>query len=143
MASNSRSKAGRREGFSLIEVMIVVAIIGVISSIAMPSLQAYVWRAKRNEAYINLNGIYKSQQTYFTEFGQYGSTFDAIGFEISGATEIDPNTIQSQYYTYTLEALEVDGVPNANYSAVASGDLDPSDAMMDIIMIESGVIILE
>ncbi len=123
--------------------MVVVAIIGVIGSIALPSLQSYVWRARRNEAFINLNGIYKSQMTYLIENGRYGSTFDDIGFEISGATQLDPNTIQSQYYTYTIQAIEVDGVANANYSAVATGDLDPSDAMLDIIMIESGVVVTD
>lgn len=131
----------RRRGFSLIEVMVVVAIIGVIASIALPSLQSYVWRARRNEAFLNLNGIYKSQKTYLVENGRYGSTFEEIGFEISGATMVDPTTIQSRFYTYTLQPIAVDGVPNANYSAVATGDLDPSDAMLDIIMIESGVIV--
>ncbi len=119
----------------------MIAIIGVIGSIALPSLQAYTWRARRNEAYLNMNGIYKSQMTYRIEQGRYGSSFDEIGFEISGATKIDPNTIQSQYYTYTMETFAVDGVAQANFSAVATGDLDPSDAMLDIIMIESGVIV--
>lgn len=130
-------------GFSLVELIVVVAILGVLASIALPSLQKYVWRAKRNEAYINLNGIYKSQKAYFVANGHYGSTFDDIGFEISGGREIDPNTIQSTYYTYTLEAFAVDGVANANYSAVATGDLDPTDAMLDIVMIESGAVIAE
>lgn len=131
----------RRRGFSLIEVVVVISIIGVIGSIALPSLQAYVWRARRNEAFLNLNGIYKSQMTYMIENGRYGSTFEEIGFEISGATEIDPTTIQSSYYTYTIQTLAVDGVPDANFSAVATGDLDPSDAMFDVIMIESGVVV--
>ena len=128
-----------QQGFTLIELMIVVSIIGVIASVSMPSLQKYVWKARRNEAFLNLNGIYKSQMTYMIENGYYGATFDDIGFMISGGNLVDPNTIQSKYYTYTLEVLEVDGVPNANYSAVATGDLDPSDAMLDIIMIESGI----
>ncbi len=131
----------RRRGFSLIEAMVVVAIIGVIGSIALPSLQSYVWRARRNEAFLNLNGIYKSQKTFMIENGRYGNSFDEIGFEISGATVLDPNTIQSRFYTYTLQPIEVDGIPSANYSAVATGDLDPSDTMLDIIMIESGVIV--
>jgi len=131
----------RRRGFSLIEAMVVVAIIGVIGSIALPSLQSYVWRARRNEAFLNLNGIYKSQKTFMIENGRYGNSFDEIGFEISGATQVDPTTIQSRFYTYTLQPIEVDGIPSANYSAVATGDLDPSDAMLDIIMIESGVIV--
>ena len=137
-----RLASGRaRSGFTLVELMIVISLIGVIVSIAVPSLQSYVWRARRNEAFLNLNGIYKAQMTYQIENGRYGSTFDDIGFEIEGSTRIDANTIQSQYYTYTIEALTVDGVANANFSAVATGDLDPSDAMLDIIMIESGVII--
>lgn len=137
------SLAAGRHGFTLVEVMLVVVLIGVLGSIALSSLQPYVWRAKRNEAYINLNGIYKSQKAYFGEFGRYGSTFEEIGFEIAGAEKIDPTTTQSRYYTYTIEAFEVDGVPNANYSAVATGDLDPSDAMLDIIMIEGGIVLEE
>lgn len=128
-------------GFTLIELMIVVSIIGVIGSIAIPSLQKYVYRAQRNEAYVNLNGIFKAQKTFQAENGSYGTSFDDIGFEILGSQQIDPTTIQSNYYTYTLETFDVDGVVNANYSAVATGDLDPSDAMLDIIMIESGLII--
>jgi len=146
MASRRHSSSAlntRARGFTLIEVMIVVAIIGVISSIALPSLQAYVWKARRNEAFLNLNGIYKSQVAYRVENGRYGSTFDEIGFEISGATVVDATTLASRFYTYTLEAIAVDGVANANYSAVATGDLDPSDAMLDIIMIESGLIITD
>ena len=128
-------------GFTLIEMMVVIAIIGVISSIALPSLQKYVYRAERNEAYLNLNGIFKAQKAYQAENGHYGETFDEIGFDIVGAQQIDPNTIQSVYYTYTLETFDVDGVADANYSAVATGDLDKGDAMLDIIMIESGLII--
>jgi Tfp pilus assembly protein PilE len=121
--------------------MIVIATIGVLASIGIPSLQKYVYRSKRNEAYLNLNGIFKSQSTFHAENGHYGTTFDEIGFEILGARQIDPNTIESEFYTYTLEAFAVDGVANANYSAVATGDLDPSDAMLDVVMIESGLII--
>lgn len=137
-------RAGRRNrdgGFSLVELMIVVAIIGVISSIALPNMQMHARRAKRSEAFVNLAGIFTAQKVYYTEQGSYGATFDDLGFEISGATQLDSTTIQSQYYTYTLEAFDVDGVSNANYSAIATADLDPGDAMLDIIMIESGVVI--
>lgn len=140
--SSEGTRAGRRRaGFSLVELMIVIATMGAIAAIGIPSLQKYVYRSKRNEAFLNLNGIYKSQKAFQAENGRYGTTFDEIGFEILGSKQIDPNTIESQFYTYTLETFEVNGVPNANYSAVATGDLDPSDAMLDIIMIESGLII--
>jgi prepilin-type N-terminal cleavage/methylation domain-containing protein len=139
----SSLRTRRSSAFSLVELVVVIAILGVLSSIALPSLQRYVWRAKRNEAFINLNGIFKSQKAYYAANGRYGSTFQDIGFEISGGRELDPNTIQSRYYTYTLETFAVDGVANANYSAVATGDIDPTDAMLDIVMIESGAVIVE
>jgi type IV pilus assembly protein PilE len=133
----------RKGGFSLVELMVVVGIVGVLSSIAIPTFKTYAQRAKRSEAYINLAGIYKAQKGYHAENNEYGTTFANIGFEIAGANEVDSTTIESQYYTYTMEAFDVDVAENANYSAVATGDLDPGDAMLDIIMIESGVIIKE
>lgn len=134
----------RRAGFTLIELMVVVATIGVISAIAIPSLQKYVWRAQRNEAYLNLNGIYKAQLSYFTENARYADTFGALGFEILGGKLIDQQTIESQYYTYTLSAFEnANGLPNGNYQAVATGDPDPTDAILDILMIENDLIIIE
>ncbi len=139
----ARAASTRRRGFTLIELMVVIATLGAILAIAIPSLQKYVYRSQRNEAYLNLNGIYKAQMTSMIENGQYGTTFDEIGFEILGGNQLDPNTIESRYYTYTLNTFAVDGVPNANYTAVATGDLDPSDSMLDILMIESDLIIVE
>lgn len=134
---------GRSEGFTLIELMIVVALIGVLAAIAMPTFRNHVYRAMRSEAELNLKGIYQAQYAYHVVNGDYGASFLAIGFEIAGGQMLDPNTIESKFYTYTLETFEADGIPNSNYSAVATGDLDRSDAMLDILMIESGLIILD
>lgn len=134
----------RRAGFTLIELMVVVGTIGVLSSIAIPSLQKYVWRAQRNEAYLNLNGIFKAQVVYFTDNGRYADTFDMLGFEVVGGQMADSKTIVSKYYTYTLDAFaDADGVADGNYQAVATGDRDSSDAMLDILMIENDVTIIQ
>lgn len=134
----------RRTGFTLIELIVVVATIGAIAAIAMPSLQKYVWRAQRNEAYLNLNGIYKAQLTYFFDFGIYADTFGALGFEILGAQLVDPQTIQSKYYTYSIDAFaNTDGLENGNFQAIATGDPDPSDAMLDILIIENNLTIVQ
>jgi len=140
-----RQRRSRRPaGFTLIELMVVIATIGVISSIAIPSLQKYVWRAQRNEAYLNLNGIYKAQVSYFTDNGRYADDFNALGFEILGGQRMDTKTIQSQYYTYTLSAFaDTNGLANGNFQAVATGDPDPTDAILDILMIENDIIILD
>jgi len=70
----------RQDGFTLIELMIVVAIIGVLASIAVPQYQNYVARAQVAEAF-NLASGYKSPMAeYYAVNGQFPSSNKDIGF---------------------------------------------------------------
>jgi prepilin-type N-terminal cleavage/methylation domain-containing protein len=66
-------------GFTLIELMIAVAIIGILSAIAIPSFQIYQLRSKRSEAYANLGAIATVQTTYFAEAGIFYQTVTPVG----------------------------------------------------------------
>jgi type IV pilus assembly protein PilA len=67
-----RSQARRHEaGFTLIELMIVVAIIGVLAAVAIPSFQNYQWKAKRSEAFTNLAALAKTQKAYYAVADRY------------------------------------------------------------------------
>jgi prepilin-type N-terminal cleavage/methylation domain-containing protein len=59
------------EGFTLIELMIVVAIIGILASVAVPKFLDHMRKAKRSEADLNLNAIGKSADTEFVETTSY------------------------------------------------------------------------
>ncbi len=67
----ARKEKLRRSGFTLIELMIVVAIIGVLASVAIPTFMTYQLTAKRTEAFANLASLGKAQKAYFAEFNTY------------------------------------------------------------------------
>ena len=58
-------------GFSLMEVMIVVVIIGILAALDYPNLEKYLKRARQTEAKTNLSAIYTAQKIYFTLHQSY------------------------------------------------------------------------
>lgn len=60
-------------GFTLVELLVVVVIIGVLAAIALPAFLAQSAKAKQSEAKVTLNAWIKGQQLYRYEFGHFGS----------------------------------------------------------------------
>jgi type IV pilus assembly protein PilA len=61
----------KREGFTLIELMIVVAIIGILAAIAIPNFIKFQLRSKAGEGKINLAAVRTAEESYFAEVGTY------------------------------------------------------------------------
>ncbi len=68
------------KGFTLIELMIVVAIIGILAAIAIPNFIKFQARSKQGEAKTNLKSLFTAQKTYFAEKDTYSSLMGTIGF---------------------------------------------------------------
>ncbi|MEW6261148.1 MAG: type IV pilin-like G/H family protein [Thermodesulfobacteriota bacterium] len=91
-------------GFTLIELMIVVALIGLLSAMAIAIYSGYDCRTKQSEAKKNLSTIYEAQTAYYVEYNQYASTLSDIGFVLKSTS----------WYTYAA------GGNDQTFLAVAS-----------------------
>ena len=77
------SKLKGKKGFTLIELMIVVAIIGILAAIAIPNFLKFQAKSKQSEAKTNLGAIYTGQIAYYGEANSYGD-FPLINWSPSG-----------------------------------------------------------
>lgn len=82
MATGGGHEASR--GFSLIELMVVVGIIGVLVAIAAPNFIRYKAKACQAEVRTNLGAIYKAQQTVNSEHGYFSDDLATIGWAPEG-----------------------------------------------------------
>ena len=73
-------KNRRQKGFTLIELMIVVVIIGILAALAIPRFMSATVKAKETEAKTILNQIYKLQDVRRQEVGAYSANLADIGF---------------------------------------------------------------
>lgn len=70
----------KNKGFTLIELMIVVAIIGILAAIAIPNFIRFQARSKQSEAKSNLKSLFTAQKSYYQEKDRYNNLVKVVGF---------------------------------------------------------------
>lgn len=135
-----------RKGFTLIELMIVVAILGILAAVAIPAFLKYIKRSKTSEATMNVRKLYDGSVAYFSsEHVDSGGDIIAAQFPISaalhpatspGATKVEVNdwdtlstfealqfsVADPLYFQYQYDSA---GTENASvFTASAFGNLD-------------------
>jgi type IV pilus assembly protein PilA len=70
------------KGFTLVELMVVVAIIGVLTSVAIPNFRRYQAKSKTSEAKIALAGIYSAETTMQSDYDHFATCLNKAGFTV-------------------------------------------------------------
>ncbi len=109
-------------GFTLVELMIVVAIIGILSAIAIPNFQKYQAKARQKEAQISLSGLYTAMVSNKGEHGSYTACLDNAGFVPDGTR---------RYYTVGFANAVAAG-------ATCAGQGNPAAACDDLLTVGIG-----
>lgn len=73
-----------KSGFSLLELLIVMSIIGILAMIGIPRYTNYVVKARQSEAKVGLNAIYQGETAFHLEHGTYTASLSAIGYSPMG-----------------------------------------------------------
>ncbi len=131
-----KKSTSAQQGFSLIELMIVVAIIGIIAAIAVPYLEQARQATKSASAVTSLRTINSAQASFRATNGRYGTLVE-LGTEKLIA---DPSLSAGEKSGYTFN------IPTStalNYEAVADPVLDPSNAYQHYYIDASAIIRVE
>ena len=94
----------RQRGFTLIEIMIVVAIVAIIASIAYPSYQAQVLQTRRADAHASLTDISARQERHMAQRNSYARNFGPNANGLGLETQANRNSTLSndEFYTMTM-----------------------------------------
>lgn len=107
-------------GFSLIELMVVVAIVAILAAVAMPAYFNYLIRSRQTAVVADLMSIKAAQERFYAEQGAYAASMDTAEFMYAAA-----NTFSNGFYRYyfvtagtgplvTSGTIRAEGDPNGD-----------------------------
>ena len=89
-----------KSGFTLIEILIVVLIIGLLTSIALPGYRKAVEKSKASEALSNLSALSKSEHSFYLAKNKYTQDFSDLDIQLQGT--MDEEVLKTEYFDYEL-----------------------------------------
>lgn len=116
---SSKSEVRKLKGFSTMDMLIAIAIVGILVLIALPKQASTISKAKAVEAQMQLQHLYTLQKSYYYIHSKYTHDFEEVGFEQ------EKLTTEGGSANYRIEILEAGpGVFRASATSVVDFDND-------------------
>jgi len=120
-----------KKGFTLIELMIVVAIIGILAAIAIPNFLRFQLKSKSSEGKVNIAAIRTAEESYLAEFGNYVGAGDSPA-TCCGAAKVAFVNADGAGAGFDQLGWSPEGQVFFQYAVVASGNAYSVSAQADI-----------
>jgi len=131
------------KGFTLIELMIVVAVIGILAAIAYPSYQDYLMRSRRADAKAGLLSLQLAQEKYRASCVQYATTINSASANYSCATGnytlTHATTSPDQHYNLSVVTSTATGTTYTLRATRNSTGLQSNDKCGDFQITQPGI----
>ena len=118
----NKMQTDKEKGFTLIELMIVVAILGILAAIAIPNFMRFQAKSRQSEAKTNLGAIGTTAESYRTEFDSYTLQPDGVTLVAFNDLGWAPQGTARYAYGYNGDVIDT----------TVAGGFDPESTAVDL-----------
>ena len=123
----------RQDGFTLVELMVVVAIIGLLSAVAVPNFKKYQAKSKMSEAKLQLSALYTAESSFYSDYNIYHNCLTYMGFDPG------PESANRYYEVGFNTAATTNGsLTSGAYGAAVNSGLNAADCPINNAVTQGG-----